>query len=36
MKNVPVQAIFTGKIFYRLKSMNSLVRVGDVDGLYGE
>jgi hypothetical protein len=36
MKYVPVQAIFTGKIFYRLKSMNSIVRVGDGDGLYGE
>jgi hypothetical protein len=36
MKNIPVQAIFTGKIFYMLKSMNSIVRVGDGDGLYGE
>ena len=35
MKNVTVQAIFTGKIFYRLKSINSIVRVGDGDGLYG-
>jgi hypothetical protein len=36
MKNIPVQAIFTGKIFYRYKEMNSIVRVGDGDGLYGE
>jgi hypothetical protein len=36
MKNIPVQAIFTGKIFYMLKSMNSIVLVGDGDGLYGE
>ena len=35
-KNVPVQVFFTGKIFYREKSMNSIVRVGDGDGLYGE
>jgi hypothetical protein len=36
MKNVPVQAICTGEIFYRKNSMNSIVRVGDGDGLYGE
>jgi hypothetical protein len=36
MKYFLVQAIFTGKIFYRLKSMNSIVRVGDGDGLYRE
>ena len=33
-KNVPVQVIFTGKIFYRYKSMNSIV--GDGDRLYRE
>jgi hypothetical protein len=36
MKYFPVQAIFTDKIFYRLKSINSIVRVGDGDGFYGE
>ena len=36
MKNIPVQAIFTGKLFYMYKSMNSIVHVGDGDGLYGE
>jgi hypothetical protein len=35
MKNFPVQAIFTGNIFYRQKSINSIVCVGDGDGLYG-
>ena len=33
-KNVPVQVMFTGKIFYRYKSMNSIV--GDGDRLYRE
>ena len=36
MKNIPVQAIFTGKRFYMCKSRNSIVRVGDGDGFYGE
>ena len=35
-KNVPVQVMFTGKLFYRYKSMNSIVCVRDGDGLYGE
>ena len=36
MKNIPVQAIFTGKIFYSEKSMKSILRLRDGDGLYGE
>jgi hypothetical protein len=36
MKNVPVKAIFTCKIFNRKTSMNSIVRVGDGDRLYEE